>query len=41
MFQTTHRVQAKITPSTISQHMEELFIPAKIKAEAEQTGKTI
>jgi hypothetical protein len=41
MSKTTNRVQAKIIPRTIDQHMKELFITAKIEAEAEQAGKTI
>ena len=41
MFQATNRVQAQFLQRTLDQHVEELFIPAKIEAEAEQAGKTI
>jgi hypothetical protein len=41
VFQTTHRVQTPAIQRTLNQQMKKLFITAKIKAEAEQAGKTI
>jgi hypothetical protein len=41
VFQATNRVQAQTFQRTLDQQEKELLVPAKIKAEAEQPGKTI